>query len=131
MNQSKNTGKLSDIKIVGKDWLKEGEFALVTPPNPDNTELDEILEELTQYVHGVASASKHYGIFIGGEPVTKAKRQINALITKAREEALNEFAEYAHTRYKGCTQDEYAYDGEVITMVEDYQDRLKELEENL
>jgi frataxin-like iron-binding protein CyaY len=32
LDDSKNTGKLSDIKIVEKDWLEEGEFALV-PPN--------------------------------------------------------------------------------------------------
>jgi hypothetical protein len=36
-DESKNTGKLSDIKIVEKDWLEEGQFALVTPPNTENT----------------------------------------------------------------------------------------------
>ena len=38
----------------------------------------------------------------------------------ARIETLQNFAEYAHTRYKGCTQDEYAYDSEVVIMVDDY-----------
>ncbi len=39
---------------------------------------------------------------------------------RARIETLQDFAEYAHTRYKGCTQDEYAYDSEVVIMVDDY-----------
>lgn len=41
-------------------------------------------------------------------------------LAKRAEEALKDFSEYAHTRYKGCTQDEYAYDSEVIVMAEDY-----------
>jgi hypothetical protein len=69
----------------------------MTPPNPTGNELDEILNELAQYVHGVASASRHYGIFIGGEPMESAKskltKYIEGEIKKARIETLLEVKE--------------------------------------
>jgi hypothetical protein len=46
------------------------------------------------------------------------------LIKDDRRFVLNDFAEYCHARYKGCTMDEYAYDGEVVTMAEDYLNKL-------
>ena len=78
MNQSKNTGKhkhslMADgqCRYKGCGWVQIEVVAssVVQPPNPDNTELGEILK---------------YGL--GAEPllIPKAIRQINSLITKAR-----------------------------------------------
>lgn len=52
--------------------------------NTTSDELDTILNDLAQYVHDVASASKHYGVYVGGEPVkeakTKLKNHFNSLL---------------------------------------------------
>lgn len=58
----------------------------------------------------------------------KDRQKVQSLISEQVRLTLEDFAEYCHIRYKGCTQDEYAYDGEVVTMVEDYIAQLSKQE---
>ena len=50
-------------------------------------------------------------------------------IPEAIAEVLRDFAEYAHTRYEGCSYDvtwKYQYDTEVVCMIDDYLNSLNE-----
>ena len=60
----------------------------------------------------------------------KKTRWHKSKLSQARREVLEEFGEYCHTRYKGTYHNSedgwrYAYDGEVVTMLEDFLDQPK------
>lgn len=60
-------------------------------PNPDNTELGEILHKLTMIAFNEGkSYPNHTGV---SQDVETAKRQINALITKARVDELKRYSD--------------------------------------
>ena len=50
-------------------------------------------------------------------------------IQQQREEVVEKFSEFCHTKYKGCSQAsgewEYSYEGEIITMAEEFLSSLK------
>ena len=65
--------------------------------------------------------------------VEEAVEEIMQLFNEAKEEMLEDFAEYCHTKYNGTTRTEnddweYSYKDEVIIMAEEY---LKNIKKNL
>ena len=90
-------------------------------------------ESVEECFKGIIDANKR--IELAKDPVKQYEIEVKKQLTQTlkaerqkREEVdkrklLEDFAEYAHTRYNGCVNDgewQYQYDTEVVWMIDDY-----------
>ncbi len=81
------TPKISDIKIVEKDWMPDGKFALVSP----NTESDKSIDELLDKIFAWAEDDGDYMMNCRAEAKQELTNLIQTLELKARKEAVDYF----------------------------------------
>ena len=123
--------KRQHIKLKNTPQVKKYNQALRrASKNKMNKRKKELRENITYLVRRAVERS----LLVGKEPaIANYSKNLISLFDQAlqakEEEMVEKFSEFCHTKYKGCSQAsgewEYSYEGEVITMAEEFLSSLK------
>jgi len=126
-----NKMKRQHIKLKNTPQVKKYNQALRrASKNKMNKRKKELRENITYLVRRAVERS----LLVGKEPaIANYSKNLISLFDQAlqakEEEMVEKFSEFCHTKYKGCSQAsgewEYSYEGEVITMAEEFLSSLK------
>ena len=127
---------MNKTKQAGIDWSKKDMYEGIGRPDlkPRENKMKKLKKELRENITYLVRRAVERSLLVGKEPaIANYSKNLISLFDQAlqakEEEMVEKFSEFCHTKYKGCSQAsgewEYSYEGEVITMAEEFLSSLK------